>query len=749
MNRIVIPFLFLFQSFYLAGQTLVPFISTDKKMGYKNSTGTIVIKPQFDKAFPFAEGLGLVSLGNKYGFINVQGVFVITPAYDFAESFSGGLAAVGKGMITSAQWGYIDKTGKEKVPLTYKTARSFREGRGLVQQADGLFGYLDASGKVVIPFVYLEAGTFSEGLAWAFKGKEEMSGGLIKRKIRTGKYGYINPAGQEVISFVFDKVIDFSKGKAKVEKEGRAYWVNKQGQEIAENGKLITPLPTDTRKTKSVKNFSPVIRAYKEFGDDGLYGLYNSAGELIVPHRYSYAIGGNEGIGVARDNNTWYIFNNRGEQTGSFESETNPDFTEGLSTFKRDGRWGYVDTTGKPVITNTYSYAYTFRNGLARVMEGSSYMFIDRSGKKVICCYSFLDNFFSGWAIAGNKQRYGDYYEYNYINQRGDSLLPRNHPYTDIYPFSNGYAILLEKKNSRRSYTVIDSAGKKNWLGDFGDVFVFGNDNQLIPVSNYDYKISTYRWGYVDLMGRERIPMKYNKAENFRNGYALVETGNGMKGLIDTTGRMIIEPERFNAITNYPDAVYITVTKTNNNTAVKSKFVDSMFVFNKRTLTLTADSVRYAEIEETARRKAKKPVTTAEPVTATGGTNPPAPSPKPAPTPAPPPAPVNKKLLTGSFTKYYNYKRESYAPDKLIEENYKVEVNPDYIRIYIQGSGSSYVFWKEYKVVASDNYEGNGLRGQAYLSSGDLQLLFSRREGKDYLLIQPKSMSSYTEYLSR
>ncbi len=749
MNRIVIPFLFLFHSLYLAGQTLVPFISTDQKMGYKTSAGKIVIQPKFEKAFAFTEGLGLVSLENKYGFINVQGVFVIQPAYDFAESFSGGLAAVGKGTITAASWGYIDKTGKEKVPLTYKSAGSFREGRGLVQQADGLFGYIDVAGKVVIPFVYLEAGTFSEGLAWAFKGKEEMSGGLIKRKIRTGKFGYVNLAGKEVIPFVFDKVMDFSKGKAKVEKEGRSFWINKEGQEITENGKLITAGPVDPRKSKTVKNLSPVIRAYKEFGDEGPYGLYNSADELIVPHRYSYAIGGSNGIGAARDNNTWYIFNNRGEQTGSFESDIQPDFSEGLSAFKRDGRYGYVDTTGKTVISNTYANAYTFRNGLARVTDGSSYMFIDRSGKKVICCYDFLENFFSGWAKAGNRERFGGYFSYNYINKLGDSLLYVNHPYKDVYPFFNGYAILLEKKYSRSSYSVIDSTGKSHSLGEFGDIVDFGNDNQLIAVARYDNNINNYKWGYVDLMGRERIPMKYNKAENFRNGYALVETGNDMKGLIDTTGRMIITPERFTSITNYQDVVKISVTKKNFNPAIKGQYVDSIFVFNKRTLTLTPDSAHYANLDMIARLKAKKPVNTGNPVTATGVTNQPPPSPKPAPTPAPPPAPVNKKLLTGSFTKYYNYKRESYALDKLVEENYKVEVNTDYIRIYIQGTGSSFVFWKEYKIVASDNYEGNGLRGQAYLSSGDQQLLFSRKEGKDYLLIQPKSKSSFTEYLAR
>lgn len=747
MNRIVIAFLLLSFSLQLAGQNLVPFISDDKKMGYKTTEGKVVINAIFDNTHPFTEGLGLVMLNKKYGFINSQGDFVIPPAYDFAESFSGGLAAVAKGRITEAAWGYIDKTGKEKVPLIYKQAASFREGRGLVQQTNGMFGFLDAAGKVVIPFDYLEAGTFSEGLVWVFKGKEEMQGAVVKRKVRTGKYGYINPAGEVVIPFAYDKVTDFAKGKAKVEKDGRAFLINKQGQEIDENGKLITKGGTDTKKTKSAKNLSPVIKAYKEFGDEGLYGLYNSAGELIVPHRYTWAMGGEKGIGVARDKNTFYIFNSRGEQTGSYESETIPLFSEGLTTFTRDGRKGYVDTTGKTVINNIYSDAYPFKNGLAKVMDFSNYSLIDRSGKTIICCYHFLDDLNNGWVKAGNREMFGGYYVYNYINVKGDSLLSRGHPYKEIYPFFKGYAIMVKKELSRSIYYCIDSSGKTTQLGNVGDVYAFGNDNQLIPVARYDNTKSNYFWGYVDTKGRERIPLLYQKASNFSNGYALVETRKGFTGLIDTTGRMIIEPEQFTSIYNYPDAVYLAVTKKNFNPAVKGQIVDSFFVFNKRAFTLTPDSARYADMEAIARLKAKKPAANKEPVQVTVVKNQTAPPPKPQPAPAPPP--VNKKLLTGSFTKYYSYVRESYNPDKLEQENYKVEVTKDYIRMYIQGNGSSYVIWKEYRVVASDYYEGNGLRGQAYLTSSDQQLLFGTRNGKDYLVIQPKNMSSQTEYIAR
>lgn len=39
------------------------------KSGYINSEGTIVIKPRFDHALPFSEGLASVQIGEKWGAI--------------------------------------------------------------------------------------------------------------------------------------------------------------------------------------------------------------------------------------------------------------------------------------------------------------------------------------------------------------------------------------------------------------------------------------------------------------------------------------------------------------------------------------------------------------------------------------------------------------------------------------------------------------------------------------------------------
>ena len=71
-------------------------------------TGTYVINPQFDDAYPFSEGLAVVRIGDyetgKLGFIDKTGAFVINPQFDDAESFSEGLAAV----EIDDKWGFIE-----------------------------------------------------------------------------------------------------------------------------------------------------------------------------------------------------------------------------------------------------------------------------------------------------------------------------------------------------------------------------------------------------------------------------------------------------------------------------------------------------------------------------------------------------------------------------------------------------------------------------------------------------------------
>ena len=68
----------------------------------------------------------------------------------------------------------------------------------------------------------------------------------------------------------------------------------------------------------------------------------------------------------------------------------NPDyigfsFCEGLVNVKdENGKWGFIDKTGKLVIPCKWKWAYDFKNGRAKVKdERDREIYIDKTGKVV------------------------------------------------------------------------------------------------------------------------------------------------------------------------------------------------------------------------------------------------------------------------------------------------------------------------------------------------------------------------------
>ena len=69
-------------------------VCVDGKWGYIDTTGAIVIKPQFDEAKRFSEELAIVRDGGKYGYIDKRGKYIIKPQFEAAGRFSEGVASV-------------------------------------------------------------------------------------------------------------------------------------------------------------------------------------------------------------------------------------------------------------------------------------------------------------------------------------------------------------------------------------------------------------------------------------------------------------------------------------------------------------------------------------------------------------------------------------------------------------------------------------------------------------------------------
>ncbi len=128
---------------------LLPKMAPGGKWGYIDSTGSFIIRPQFDHAFAFSEGVAAVSVCKKFGYINERGAAVIKPQFDEAHSFREGLAAVMIiDMDSVMKWGYIDKAGRFIITPCFDRAEDFSDGAARVVH-EGKKRRIDPNGRFI------------------------------------------------------------------------------------------------------------------------------------------------------------------------------------------------------------------------------------------------------------------------------------------------------------------------------------------------------------------------------------------------------------------------------------------------------------------------------------------------------------------------------------------------------------------------------------------------------------------------
>ena len=189
--------------------------------------------------------------------------------------------------------------------------------------------------------------------------------------------------------------------------------------------------------------------------------------------------------------------------------------------YQENGRWGFADSSGKPVISATFTAASPFQAGRAVVAKDGAYGFVDESGKEVVPpVYDALNPYADGYARA----RVGD--AYTFVNEKGEEF---DSYYFNAFDFAEGHAAVLD----HRGWYYISGPAEPTKPVIFIEAYSFVNGLARVKLADrYTYITPKY----LDDPSEDTKPFgRYQLATDFAEGRARV-TQNGRSFIIDKHG---------------------------------------------------------------------------------------------------------------------------------------------------------------------------------------------------------------------
>jgi len=202
--------------------------------------------------------------------------------------------------------------------------------------------------------------------------------------------------------------------------------------------------------------------------------------------------------------------------------------------FKNQDYYSLIDKKGNIIPTKNYKKVgsfYSTQKDICAVYENDKMGFIDATGKEIIPCKYIGSSYFSeGLACVCDYNSVKG--EYGFIDKKGKEIIPLKFIQSGTSSFHNG----LARAQIYGKTVLIDKKGKIVFKTSKGNIQ--GNNYGLILVFTKPIRKA---WGWLNFKNEFVIKPIYDHAKNFNeDGYAIVEK-NGLKGLIDTTGKVIID----------------------------------------------------------------------------------------------------------------------------------------------------------------------------------------------------------------
>lgn len=358
-------FILLFLCDLLAsGQQLYP-ISKNKKWGYMDASGKIVIPCKYDLGQNFNEGYASVALGNMPCLIDVKERRIIdTGLYQYIGAFSEGLVSV---MDYKYRRFFLNNKGHVVLTLPNEIydARTFyhniaRVGKkiDIVQNKFGFdvsnlgykFAYIKKDGSYLTEFIFDDGEDFQDYPVRVLIGQS---------------FGLLDTNGKMVTTATYSTLSNFNDSLAVFSVNGKFGYLNKVGKVV------ITP------QFMYAKEFN---QGYAAVEIDGKMGYINKKGELVVPAIYDDVRPFAEGRAAVLFTNKWAFVDSQGNYIYQPYFQEAGYFNEGLCPVKIKGKWGAIDKEGHIIVPFEFENVGIFEDGLAEVIYKGINLYVNRRG---------------------------------------------------------------------------------------------------------------------------------------------------------------------------------------------------------------------------------------------------------------------------------------------------------------------------------------------------------------------------------
>ena len=345
-----------------------------------------------------AQELALANENGKFGYINKTGDWEIQPQYKIAKNFSDDLA---EAMTNNKKWGYINRKGEWVIQPMFDKTKAFNSGIAVVLYKKQWF-YINKKGEKILTDVATDKiYDFDEGMAQIKQGDN---------------VGFINTSGTVVVKPKFVKAFDYVNGYSKVREGEKWGLIDKTGNYFVK---------TEYDGVSNVYNGNVVAKLGESHGL-----IINGEFKKVDGAQKIWDFSRNGDLTYAKKNDKIGYINKKGEWVIEPSFDKARAFANGLAPVNRNKQWGYIDATGKIVISLQYRDAEIFsKDGLAPVKLDKYWGFIDKTGKLVISDrYVITAGGFSVFKKNNQKgfidglSRVKENKVWGYINTKGEAL---------------------------------------------------------------------------------------------------------------------------------------------------------------------------------------------------------------------------------------------------------------------------------------------------------------------------------------